>query len=316
MFALQTQNLGHVYGKTIALQDLCLDVPKRSVFGFLGPNGAGKTTAIRCILGLIRARSGSVKINDQDLVRDRNQALQSVGSVVETPALYPNLTGRENLEITRLLIDAPKTAVDRVLELVELQEVASRKTNQYSLGMRQRLGLARAMLGSPALLVLDEPTNGLDPAGIRDMRNLIRALPQRDGTTIFMSSHLLSEIENTADHVALMKQGQLIFQGSLGALMEKREVCIHIQTDAPKQAAALAQSYGFDLLAQENDWIELQPPQETRNQKKNLSDLNMALGKAGIAVSEFRQKQADLEAIFLSLTGRSADGQSRMEDRP
>lgn len=297
---LQTQNLKHSYGKIAALRSISLAVPPRSIFGFLGPNGAGKTTAIRCIMGLIRANSGTITINGHNIRKERRGALSGVGAVVETPALYPNLTGQENLELARLMIGAPKSAVERVLEIVEMRQHAARKISQYSLGMRQRLGLARALLGSPSLLVLDEPTNGLDPSGIVDMRNLIRSLPEREGTTVFMSSHLLSEIENTASHVALLKQGRLAFQGPLRDLMAKREHVFHLGVDQPDLAAKIALRLGYANISKSDDGLDISLPAGTPSQ--NQAILNAALVKEGVAVHELRRKSADLEAIFLQLT--------------
>jgi ABC-type multidrug transport system ATPase subunit len=304
--ALHTKGLSRSYGKITALSGLDLDVPHRSVFGFLGPNGAGKTTAIRCVLGLIRANSGSVKINGHDLKRARSKALRGVGAVVETPALYPNLTGRENLELTRLMIKADPASIDWVLELVNMTESADRRVGHYSLGMKQRLGIARAMMGKPNILILDEPLNGLDPAGIRDMRDLIRSLPQRENTTVFMSSHLLAEVEQVADHVALMKDGRTVYQGNLAALIAQHagKLCIHM--DRTEDGAIIAGEQGFTVSATTADSLLVAlSPNDT---KERLAALNRALVSAGISVSQLFTEPADLETIFMSLT--SVDGSS------
>ena len=302
---LQTKGLGHTYGPLRALHSVSLDVPKGAVFGFLGPNGAGKTTAIRCILGLIKAQQGQVFINGHNIKTNRNAALQGVGAVVETPALFTNLTGRENLRITSLMIDAPPTAIDRVLDIVDMRAHANRKLGHYSLGMRQRLGLARALLGSPSLLVLDEPTNGLDPAGIRDMRALIRRLPGVEGTTVFMSSHLLNEIEHTASHVGLMQSGALIFQGTLETMMAMHPGTLYIGVDQPKKAKAIAHAQGGVVHKTGKDFIEITMPDADAAQSR--AALNGALVKAGLNVHAFYDQPADLEDIFLTLTASKND---------
>jgi ABC-type multidrug transport system ATPase subunit len=311
MAPLEIHQLDHSFSDTHAWRGVTLSVQARAVYGFLGPNGAGKTTTIRCILGLIRARAGRITINGTNLKKNRCLALRGVGAVVETPALFPGLTGRENLETSRLMLDLPKTAVDRVLELVDMRDHADRRSSRYSLGMRQRIGLARALLGKPSLLVLDEPTNGLDPAGIRDMRNLIKALPERENTTVFMSSHLLSEVEQTANHVALMKSGQIVFEGQLSDLLSKQANQIHIRLDRPQEGAEIAKQMAFAVDRVDETHLRLVPPPDL--QPNDLATLNSALVKANLLVSEFRQERADLESIFMSLTTTSPNGDQEAE---
>ena len=190
--AIETAGLSRAFGSVTAVDGVDLQVPEGSVFGFLGPNGAGKTTTIRMLLGLISASAGTVRINGEDLGAARSAALSGVGAIVESPALYPNLTGRDIMAMAARLGGRSSGEAREMIDQVGLTAAANRRVSGYSLGMRQRLALAHAMLGKPRLLILDEPTNGLDPAGIADMRELIRALPRRLGATVFLSSHLRS----------------------------------------------------------------------------------------------------------------------------
>ncbi|WP_300531242.1 ABC transporter ATP-binding protein [Maricaulis sp.] len=304
MTTLQAIDLTRRFADFLALDAVSLSVPERSVYGFLGPNGAGKTTTIRCILGLIRADAGQVRIAGHDLARNRAQALASVGAVVETPALFKNLTGRENLDVTARLIQADSRAIDRVLEIVDLRQASGRKVAHYSLGMRQRLGIARALLGRPRLLILDEPTNGLDPAGIRDMRQLIRSLPEREGTTVFMSSHLLSEVEQTATHLALMRAGRIIFEGEIGALAEHRPGHVHIDTDDDVRAAELAGAQGLTAIPRSDGGLALRSAAPLTRER--LAALNADLVAAGLQVSRLSLEHGDLESVFIKLTGATA----------
>ena len=208
--AIGTYDLTRSFGFKNAVRGLNLQVPAGSIYGFLGPNGAGKTTTIRLILGLIQPSSGSVFLNGREMtLRPHHEELRNVGALVETPALYPNLTGRENLEVTRRLLDVPISRIDRVLALMELSGDADRTVRSYSLGMRQRLGLALACLGDPRVLILDEPSNGLDPEGIRELRSLLRQISS-EGVTVFISSHQLAEIDQIAEHIGILRKGELI----------------------------------------------------------------------------------------------------------
>lgn len=217
---IQTERLCYAYGGRQVLHNIDLQVPAGSVFGFLGPNGSGKTTTIRLLLGLIQGGSQRITLFGQDINCERLSVLRRVGTLVEMPTLYPHLTGEQNLEVARLARHAEYVQIGRVLDMVGLTHDAPRKVSAYSLGMRQRLGIALALLGDPDLLILDEPTNGLDPAGIREIRNLLVDLSQRHGKTIFVSSHLLSEMEKMVTHVAVIHEGHLLFQGAIGLLYE------------------------------------------------------------------------------------------------
>src|SRR6187397_1428729 len=222
-YLIETRGLSRLFGSQIAVADLNLLVPAAGVYGFLGPNGAGKTTAIRMLLGLIRPDAGEVRLFGQPLNSNHRALMRRVGALVEAPSLYPHLTGRENLEVTRRLLGAPRNLIDVALETIKLTRDANRRVREYSLGMRQRLGLALALLNKPELLILDEPTNGLDPAGIHEMRDLIRRLPEEFGVTVFLSSHLLSEVEQIATHIGIIHEGHLLFQGALAELQSKQQ---------------------------------------------------------------------------------------------
>src|SRR5215472_9516228 len=233
---IQIDQVWKSYGSTPAVKGLSLRVPPKSIFGFLGPNGAGKSTTIRMMLGLQRPDRGNIRLFGKPLDADRLDALARVGSLVESPSLYLHLTGRENLEVHRRLLNAPADVIDEVLETVGLAQAADRPVRGYSSGMKQRLGLAQALLGRPELLILDEPTNELDPAGIHEVRSLVRSLPKRRGVTVFLSSHLLSEVEQVATHLAIISQGRLMFEGTRQELQRRSQQLIVVEVDQPERA--------------------------------------------------------------------------------
>ncbi len=242
--AIETAGLGRRFGRQMGVDGVNLLVPERAVYGFLGQNGAGKTTTIRLLLGLLKPTAGTASIFGLDVQRSRCEAARLIGALVETPFHYDHLTGRENLAITRRLLAADKSEIDRVLETVDLTYAADRRVGGYSLGMRQRLGVARALIGKPRLLLLDEPTNGLDPHGILDMRKLIGSLPEREGVTMFVSSHILAEVEQTATHVGLMHQGRLLIQSSVVALRAGQTKTVRLKVDRPPETIALLRTMG------------------------------------------------------------------------
>ncbi|HEV2124147.1 MAG TPA: ABC transporter ATP-binding protein, partial [Chloroflexota bacterium] len=229
--AIETNGLARSFGHHAAVAGVDMAVPERSVFGFLGPNGAGKTTTIRLLLGLLKPSAGSATIFGLDAGRQRRKVAGHVGALVEVPSLYPHLTGRENLSITQRLRRAAPAEIDRVLDVVDLARDADRRVDGYSLGMRQRLGVARALVGKPRLLILDEPSNGLDPSGILDMRRLIASFPEREGVTVFLSSHVLAEVEQCATHVGIMHEGRLLLQSPMRTLKTSQPGSIRVQTD-------------------------------------------------------------------------------------
>ncbi len=217
-YIITTEQLTKKYKNFTSVNNVSLHVRRGSIYGFLGPNGAGKSTTMKMLLGLTASTKGSFTIDGKQFPNDRLKILREIGSFIEAPSLYANLTGRENLDIIRRILGLRKNAVEDALELVGLSEFGDRLAKKYSLGMKQRLGLAGALLGRPPILILDEPTNGLDPSGIHEIRNLVKSLPDLYDCTILISSHMLSEIELMADDIGILNHGQLLFEGSLDDL--------------------------------------------------------------------------------------------------
>ena len=215
---ITTEQLTKKYKNFTSVNNVSLHIRKGSIYGFLGPNGAGKSTTMKMLLGLTKPTSGSFTIDGKHFPADRLAILKEIGSFIESPSFYSNLTGRENLDIIRRILKLPKSTVDEALELVGLTEFGDRLAKKYSLGMKQRLGLAGALLGRPPILILDEPTNGLDPSGIHEIRNLVKSLPTLYNCTILISSHMLSEIELMANDIGILNHGRLLFEGSLDEL--------------------------------------------------------------------------------------------------
>lgn len=300
-YAINTRGLTRHFGSIKAVDGVDLHVPAGGVYGFLGPNGAGKTTTIRMLLGLIRPNAGEVWLLGAPLDTQRRALLRHTGALVETPSLYPNLTGRENLEVIRRLNGSTKEQIDRALETVRLQDAAHRLVKGYSLGMKQRLGLAVALLPDPELLILDEPTNGLDPAGIHEIRDLIRRLPAERGITVFLSSHLLGEIEQVATHIGIINGGKLAYEGTLEALQAQRGGQVILRTDQPQAALDVLVRSGWQAspLAQNGGL----PGVTVAAENGDAARVNAALVAQGINVFELKPGSSSLEDIFLSLTG-------------
>ncbi len=298
--AIETHGLTRKYGAFVAVDQLNLVVPQGSVYAFLGPNGAGKTTTIRMLLGLIRPQAGEVHLSGRALQAPGRVALEHVGALVEMPSLYGHLTGRENLEVTRRLLGASRAQINRVLEIVRLKDAADKRVNQYSLGMKQRLGLALTLLNEPDLLILDEPTNGLDPAGIHEVRDLIRGFPAEYGITVFLSSHLLSEVEQLADTIGIIHQGKLMFQGALADLHGQRERFLEVGVADMPAARELLATAGYAVLPSSNGRLHVAAEPE------QVADLNNLLVRRGLAVHHLALQQRSLEDIFLTLTGGNA----------
>lgn len=219
-YIITTEHLTKKYKKFTSVDNVSLHIRKGSIYGFLGPNGAGKSTTMKMLLGLTAPTKGNFTINGKRFPNDRLAILKEIGSFIEQPSFYANLTGKENLDIIRRILGLPKQAVEDVLELVGLSEFGDRLAKKYSLGMKQRLGLAAALIGRPPILVLDEPTNGLDPSGIHEIRNLIKSLPNLYDCTVLISSHMLSEIELIADDIGILNHGRLLFEGSMNELCQ------------------------------------------------------------------------------------------------
>ena len=288
------------YGKTAAVRGLSLRVPAQSIYGFLGPNGAGKSTTIRMILGLQRPDRGAVLLFGRPLESQRAAALSRIGSLVESPSLYQNLTGRENLELHRRLLGAAKSSVDAALETVDLSSASNRTVRGYSTGMKQRLGIAVALLGNPEVLVLDEPTNGLDPAGIHQIRELIRDLPARHGVTVFLSSHLLAEIEQIATHVAIVSAGQVKFEGSAEELRIRSTPTIVVAVDDSRKAYDLLAAAGIPATVEDDGTMRV------AEGEYGPAEINRMLVQGGIAVTHLTVNYPTLEDAFLRITSPAA----------
>lgn len=295
---ITTAGLCKQYGKVLRVKDLDLKVPEGVVYGFLGPNGAGKSTTMKMILGLARPTAGSITVFGKEVnSRNRLSILTDVGSLIESPSYYGHLTGTENLRIISTLKGVPDKDIDRVLQIVRLENQKEKKVGQYSMGMKQRLGLACALLGNPKLLILDEPTNGLDPAGIQEMRELICSLPQQYGMTVMVSSHLLSEIDQMATNVGIISRGELVFQESLSTLHERSRSTIAVRTLNNEAAVKILGEQGVSCQAQD-DYLFL----------SELADNELAgyislLFDNHIGVVRIEERRESLEDIFLELTG-------------
>jgi len=277
-----------------------LKINKGEIFGFLGPNGAGKTTTIRMLLGLIKPTKGEIELFGQDFTKNRTKILQRIGSLVESPSYYGNLTGFENLEAVRRLRGLSEKRVTEVLEIVRLNKVANRLVKEYSLGMKQRLGIAAALLSEPELLILDEPTNGLDPAGIQEIRELIKELPHQNGMTVLVSSHLLSEIDQMATQVGIITEGKMIFQDSIEVLRKKRQPLLKIAVNNTLEASNILKGKGIiPTIHKESLWVSETDPEF-------VSEINSTLVHSGLSVYRLEEVKRTLEDIFLDLTGKGA----------
>lgn len=295
---VQTTNLTRKYGKRTSVNSINISVNQGEIYGFLGPNGAGKSTTIKMLLGLITPTRGEIRLFDRELKKNRISILKKVGSLVEYPSYYGHLTGYENLEVLRRLTKAPQNRIKEVLNIVRLNKVANRLTKEYSLGMKQRLGIAAALLNQPELLILDEPTNGLDPAGIHEIRELIKELPKRYGMTIVVSSHLLSEIDQMATQVGIINNGNLIFQDSIDALRNRSNSKLKIEVDNASAAYNLLKTKQFNFSL-ENNSIYL--PQYNYI---TASKINSLLVNSGISVYKLEEIRDSLETVFLDLIGK------------
>ena len=293
---LVARDLSKTIGKRSIVDGISLELLPGEIFGFLGPNGAGKTTTIRMLVGLIRPTRGEVAICGFDLRKEYEAAIRNVGCIVETPDLYKFMTGRENLEhFGRMLGGVSKDEIERVGALVDLTHRLDDRVSRYSLGMRQRLGIAQALLGSPRLLILDEPANGLDPAGIHEIRSLLRKLAREREISIFISSHLLAEIELICDRVAIIHRGSIIASGTVAELIATRKE-MEFGVDDFERARAIAADLGF--AASNDDHTLLVAIGEAEAPR-----LLAALHEAGIAVSRAQPRERTLEEMFLEATG-------------
>jgi ABC-2 type transport system ATP-binding protein len=294
---IETEGLTKRYGPVLAVDGLSLKVPRGGVFGLLGPNGSGKTTTMGMLLGLVRPTGGSIRIFGHDIHGTDRAVLRRVGAIVETPAFYPYLSGRANLRYFQG-IGARRSdeEIDRLLELVELSGRAGSKYQTYSLGMKQRLGIAYALLGDPDLVFLDEPTNGLDPAGVAEVRDLIRRLGA-GGRTVVLSSHLLGEVEQVCDRVAIIHRGRLIVQGGVGDLLRRRGgVRLRTTDDEGARRVLAALDWVGGVAAEDGYWQVEAPPERS-------GEITEALARQGVYVTEMTPVRVTLERFFLDVTG-------------
>ena len=299
---IETKALCKQYGPHTAVDHVELHVPQGCVYGFIGPNGAGKSTTMKMLLGLIHPTAGRVCLLGQELTeKSRLPLLRQTGSLIESPAGYLHLTAQENLEIVADLKGVPHKDIGRVLDIVHLTQDRNRRVGQYSLGMKQRLGIAMALLGSPKLLILDEPTNGLDPAGIQEMRALIRNMPTATGATVLISSHLLGEMEQMVEQVGIIDHGHILFEGPLTELQRHSRGNVTLRLLDPAKAAPILRANG--LPAHSDSCVVTLPPL----QDALLADLVQKLAACGAGVVELTPHTKTLEEIFLSLTSEEAD---------
>lgn len=295
-YIVQTENLSKSFGKEQAVSNINLKIRKGEIYGFLGPNGAGKTTTIRMLLGLMKPSSGTIKIFQKDLTKERINILAKVGSLVENPSYYPHLTAYENLEALRKILGVPKSRIDEVLEIVRLKDVANKKVKGFSLGMKQRLGIAASLLHNPELLILDEPTNGLDPSGIIEIRNLIKRLPSEYGMTVIISSHLLSEIDQMATQVGIVTKGKMIFQDSIEAMRRFAQPKVLIKVSNGEKGWRSLVANGIKA-EHEDDLILFD---ECSDEK--VAHIVQILVQEGISVYRVEEEKRSLEEIFLQMT--------------
>ena len=298
-YIIETNALSKQYGNNYSVNNVHLKVRPGCVYGFLGPNGAGKSTTMKMLLGLVKPTGGEILMFGGEFDdRNRIQVLRQTGSLIESPSYYGHLSGRENLQIIQTLKKVPKEEIDEVLSIVRLEGQQKKKVREYSLGMKQRLGLAAALLGKPKLLLLDEPTNGLDPAGIQEMRELISQLPGHYGMTVMVSSHLLSEIDQMATDVGIIDKGKMIYQGSLQKLHDKARSSIHVRVLNQSAAVRILDEYQepYELNGEELVFAEREEGQ--------IANLVALLAGQGAQVIRVTEKQKSLEDIFLKLTGK------------
>ncbi len=294
-FIVQTKNLTRRFGDKTSVNRVDLEVPLGSIYGFLGPNGAGKTTTLKMLLGLLRPTAGEIKIFGKMMPEERRAILRHTGSLVESPSYYGHLSGYKNLKIFSDLLGLSSKSVLEILDLVRLSKHADRPVKEYSLGMKQRLGIAMALIHKPKLLILDEPTNGLDPAGIQEIRNLIKELPTLYDSTVLISSHLLSEVEQIATHVGIIHHGQLIFQDQMDILQQHRSPVMYVELEHPEEAyqTLLGKGWRVDI---ENRSLSI-PVTSSKERARLFQDLQP------FSILSVQEKKKSLEEIFIKWTG-------------
>ena len=298
MYCVETHRLSHSFSKQPdTLKQIDLQVPAGSIYGFLGPNGAGKTTTLRLLLGLLKKQQGEILLFDKPLQKQRNSILQKIGSMIESPSIYAHLTATENLLLMQKLYQCPVSRIGEVLNIVGLTGTGNKKAGQFSLGMKQRLSLAIALLHEPSLLILDEPTNGLDPNGIIEIRDLLKKLNEQKGISIIISSHLLAEIEKLVTHVGIISKGSMVFQGTLERLTSKQYQSskLILETGNLQRSTEIIRSLQLNGTVEHGKLVLPIPSKET------IARLNRSLVNNGIDVFEMSIIKKDLETIFMEL---------------
>ncbi len=292
---LTASNLTKTIGHKTIVDSVSFELQQGEIFGFLGPNGAGKTTTIRMLVGLIRPTAGSVRICGYDIQQNFEDAMRCVGCIVENPDLYRFMTGRENLEHFARMLRVSNSEIERVADAVSLAHRLEQRVGTYSLGMRQRLGIAQALLGNPKLLILDEPANGLDPAGIREIRELLRRLAGEQQMSIFISSHLLAEIELTCDRVAIIHKGRILREGSVRDLISSRRD-MELRVDDVPRASVIARERNLTFRTDgDRIWLAME--------EADAPPLLSALAEAGVKIFHAQRRAQSLEEMFLEATG-------------
>src|ERR1700742_3865224 len=276
---ISTEGLSFNFGNQQVVKSLSLQVPEGSIYGFLGPNGAGKTTTIKLLLNLLKTDLGSIHIFNKEIQSNRISILSQIGSLIEQPAIYLHLSGKENLMNRALLLQVPEQRVDEMLKLVDLSDAAHKKAGKYSLGMKQSLGIALALLSDPKLLILDEPTNGLDPNGTIEVRELLIRLVTQHNKTVFISSHLLAEVERMATHVGIIDHGELLFQGSIKDLEAISQPQVHVELDNSVDVANFLKKQGFSVSAVSDDSLTVPFASKTQ-----MGEINTLLNKNGYMI--------------------------------
>ena len=298
MHILETQDLVHSFSNDeVVLNGISLCVEEGSIYGFLGPNGAGKTTTLRLVLGLLKKQRGSITVFGEDFEKNRVRSLKKIGSMIESPSIYSHLTAVENLHLLQKIYQCPRQRIGEVLELVGLANTGRKKAGEFSLGMKQRLSIAIALLNSPALLILDEPTNGLDPNGIIEIRELLRGLNEGNGITIVISSHLLSEIDKLVSHIGIINKGRMMFQGTLEELKEKQQQSISVvfETSDGDRTREVMTRNGIEAEYQNGRCTLPAMP------KGKIAEINRQLVLKGVDVFEVAVVKNDLERIFMDM---------------
>jgi ABC-2 type transport system ATP-binding protein len=306
---IQLEHVSKRFGQQLAVDDVTVEVPRGRCFAWLGPNGCGKTTLIRMMLGLAHPSGGRITLRGCEVPKDIQKALSRVGGIVEEPRFYPYLSGRRNLDIWAAHYGGEaRSRIPSVLDRVQLSERAGDKVKTYSLGMRQRLGVARALLNDPELLVLDEPTNGLDPAGMLEFRNMIRDLIEKEGRTVFISSHILDEVQKMADDIAIVQAGKLISWGPVDELIASGRHSVLLRTDDDARARSVLSGITFVTGVSENEAHSALDLEVADIDDERLITINRTLIEAGVGVAEIWRESESLEDRFLELTADSKPG--------